>query len=89
MAKEVTHGPPRRVDRCLARAVRREPGAVRAGDLAAEIGDGSDHRRALLSWRPVVRTIVAARLVPQRPGVVDPRDAAIERSFGRKRGMER
>jgi hypothetical protein len=49
---------------------------MRAGDLAIKIGYGGDHRRALLGWRPVVRTIVAARMIPQGPGVVDHLDAA-------------
>ena len=32
MAEETAHGPSRRVDRRLAEAVRRKPGAMRAGD---------------------------------------------------------
>jgi hypothetical protein len=50
---------------------------VRAGDLAAEIGDGSDHRRPPLSRRTDVRAIVAARVIPQSIAIVDGLDAAI------------
>jgi antirestriction protein ArdC len=50
MAEETAHGPSRRVDRRLAEAAGVEafgvePGAMRAGAAAVEIGDGGDHRR--------------------------------------------
>src|SRR5258708_21397885 len=77
MAEEAAHGSSRRVDGCLAKAVRRKPGAVRAGDLAVEIGDGGDHRRPPLSRRTVVRATVAARVIPQSTAIVDGLDATI------------
>ena len=49
MAEETAHGPSRRIDRRLAEAVRRKPGAMRAGDGAGKIGDDGDHRRSGLS----------------------------------------
>ena len=45
IAQKVAHRPPRRVDRCLVLPRWVEPGPVRAGDRAAEVGDGGDHRR--------------------------------------------
>ena len=77
MAEETTHGPPRRIDRRLADAVRRKPGAMRAGDRAGKIGDGGDHRRPGLGRRAVVRTIVAARMEPKRARIVHSLDAAM------------
>ena len=77
VAEETAHGPPRRIDRRLAEAVRRKPGAMRAGDRAGKIGDGGDHRRPGLGRRAVVRTIVAARMEPQRARIVHSLDAAM------------
>src|SRR5581483_8092817 len=77
MAEETAHGTSRRVDRRLARAVRRKPGAMRAGDGAGKVGDAGDHRRPGLSRRTVVRAIVAARMKSQRARIVDSLDAAI------------
>ena len=48
VTEEIAHRPPWRVDRRLAErrvaeAARVEPGAMRAGQAAREIGDGGDH----------------------------------------------
>ena len=51
VAQEMAHRPSRRVDRRLVPPRWVEPGAMRAGDLAVEIGDGGDHRRPGLGRR--------------------------------------
>ena len=76
MSEEMAHGPPRRVDRRLVAAGRVEPGAVRAGDLAVEIGDRGDHRRPGLGRRVGIGPIVAARVKAQASGSVQSRNAA-------------
>ena len=53
VAEETAHRPPRRLDRRLAVAGRVEPGAMHAGDLAVEIGDGGDHRGPDLKRRTI------------------------------------
>ena len=76
MAEEIAHRAARRLDRRLAEPVRREPGAVRPGDGAGEIGDGGDHRRPGLDRRTVVRAVVAPWMKPQRARIVNGPDAA-------------
>jgi hypothetical protein len=82
VAEKVAHRASRRVDRRLAEtdgieAVGIEPGAVRAGDAAAEIGDAGDHRGPGFGRRAVVRAIVATRMKSQRAGMMQRLDAAI------------
>ncbi len=77
MAQETAHGPSRRADRRLAEAIRRKPGAMRAGNAIGKIGYGGDHRRPGLNRQTVVRAIVAARMKPQRTRIVDSLDAPI------------
>ena len=60
VAEQVAHRPPRRGDRGFAVARRVEPGAVRAGHGAGEIGDGGNQRRPGLDRCAIMRTVVAA-----------------------------
>ena len=76
VAEKVAHRPARRIDRRLAAPGRIEPGAMRAGDAAVEIGDGGDHRRPGLGRRVCVGPIVAARMEAQAVGAVQGSDAA-------------
>ena len=55
----------------------REPSAMRAGDGAGEIRNGSDHRRSGLSRRTAVPAIVAARMKPQCARIMNSLEAAI------------
>ena len=73
----MAHRSPRRVDRRLVVAGRVEPGAMRSGDLAVEIGDRGDHRRPGLGRRPGVRAIVAAGMKAQASGSGQSSNAAI------------
>ena len=66
VAEKMAHGPPRRVDRRLVAAGRVEPGAVRTGDPAVEIGDGGDQCRPGLGRCVVIGAVVAARVEAQR-----------------------
>ena len=82
VTEKVAHRPSRRVDRRLAErrlgeAAGIEPGAMRAGQMAGEIGDGGDHRRPGLGRAVLVRPIVAARVEAQASGSVQSRNAAI------------
>ena len=76
MSEEMAHRPPRRVDRRLVAAGRVEPGAVRAGDPAVEIGDRGDQCRPGLGRCVGIGAIVAARMKPQRAACVQSRNAA-------------
>jgi hypothetical protein len=55
-------------DRGLAETDRVETAGIEP--LSLRIGNGSDHGRPSLSWRVLGRTIVAARMKPQRTQVV-------------------
>ena len=57
--------------------VRVEPGAMDAGEPAAKIGDGGDHRRPGLCRAVLVRPVVAAGVETERPGSVQSRNAPI------------
>ena len=70
-------------------ARRIEPGAVRAGDTAVEIGDGGDHRRPGLGRSIVVGPIVAARMEAQRCASVQSRNAASAQIRFRERAGDR
>jgi hypothetical protein len=81
VTEKVTHRAARRVDRRLAEtdgveAVGIEPGPVRAGEAAVEIGDGGDHGGPGLGLGMLVRPVVAARVEAQRTGSVQSRNAA-------------
>src|SRR4051812_30505278 len=65
VAEKVTHGPARGIDRRLVVPGRIEPGAVRAGDAALEVGNSRDHRRPDFGRSICVRTIIAARMEAQ------------------------
>ena len=64
--EQMTHGAPRRVDGSLVVARRVEPGAMRAGDVAGEVGDGGDQCRPDLGRRVGIGPIIAARVKAQR-----------------------
>ena len=49
---------------------------MNAGDRAAEIGDGGDHRRPGFGGHVWMRTIVAARMEAEASGFVQSRNAA-------------
>ena len=66
MPEQMTHCPPRRVDRRLALTRRVEPGAMRAGDLAAKVGDGGDQGWPSLGRRIGIGAVIAARMEAQR-----------------------
>ncbi len=73
----MAHRPPRGVDRSLVLARRVEPGAVRAGDPSAEIGDRGDQCRPGLGRGFGIRPIVAAGVEAQGSGAVQSRNAAV------------
>ena len=58
--EEMTHRAPWRVDGRLVVAGWIEPSAMRAGDLAGEVGDGGDQRRPDLGRRIDIGPVVAA-----------------------------
>ncbi len=68
--------PRRPAHRAPHRNGRHCPGAVRAGDRAAEIGDGSDHCRPGFGRCVLVRAIVAARMKAEAAGSVQSRNPA-------------
>ena len=71
----------------LPRPDRIEPGAVRAGDVALEIGDSRDHRRPGFGRGVCLGTIVAARMESQAVDAVQVRDAAFTQiSFHERAG---
>ena len=76
MSEKMAHCPPRRVDRRLVAAGRVEPGTVRAGDPAVEIGDRGDQCRPGLGRCVGIGAIVAARMKPQGTACVQSRNAA-------------
>src|SRR5581483_9242523 len=53
-----------------------EPGPVRAGEAAVEIGDGGDHGGPSLGRGMLIGPVVAARVEAQRSGSVQRRNAA-------------
>ena len=65
VSEEMPHGAPRRVDRRLVIAGWIEPGAMRARDLAGEVGDGGDQRRPDLDRGVHVWPVIAARVKSQ------------------------
>ena len=77
VAEEMAHRPPRRVDGGLILSQRVEPGAMRAGDVACEIGDGSNHRRPGLGQRVGIGAIVAARVESQCADIIEMGDPAM------------
>ena len=54
-----------------------EPGPVRAGDAAAEVGHGGDHRRPALGRHVAIGAIIAVRVEMQISGSAQSRDATI------------
>src|SRR5262249_34431355 len=66
-----------------------EPGAVCAGDVAAEVGDSSNQCRPDLSRRVGVEPVIAAGVEAQRWSVVQSRDAAIAQVRFRDRAGNR
>ena len=77
VAEKMAHRPPRRFDRRLASPVGGEPGPMRAGDLAVEIGDSGDHRGPGLGRRTGVWPVVAAGMEAEASGSVQSRNAAV------------
>ena len=76
VSEKMAHRPPRRVDRRLVAAGRVEPGAVRAGDPAVEVGDRGDQCRPGLGGCVGIGAVVAARMEPQGAACVQSRNAA-------------
>ncbi len=79
--EEIAHRPSGSFDCRLAKgrlpeAAGVQPGAVRAGEFAIEIGDGSDDCRPNLGRRVFVGAIVTAGMEAQRSGFVQRRNAA-------------
>jgi len=77
MTEQVAHRLALGLDRRLVGAVRCEPGAMRAGDPAFEIGDGGDHRWPGFGRAMIVGPVVAARMEAEVSGSVQSRNAAI------------
>ena len=65
-AEQPAHHAPWRLDRRLAAAAAREPGAVRAHDRAIEIRHRGEQRGPRLDRRALVRAVVPARVKAQR-----------------------
>ena len=77
VTEEMTHRAPWCIERCLISPRRVEPGAMRAGDVAFEIGHGSDHRRPGLGRRVRIGTIIATRVESEAAEVMQIRDATL------------
>jgi hypothetical protein len=82
VTEKVAHRPSRGVDRRFAErrfdeAAGIEPSAVRAGELALEIGDRRDHRRPSLGRAVFIGSVVAARMKAQRAGSAQIRNTAV------------
>ena len=77
VAEEMAHRASWRIDWRLVSPRRVEPGAMRAGDVAFEIGDGGDHRCPGLGRAAGLRTVVAARVESQRREIVEISDMAM------------
>ena len=74
VSEQFAHGSSWRVDRSaaeigLAESARIEPGAVGAGELAFEVGDRRDHCRPCFG-RAALWTVIAARMKPKAPGLM-------------------
>jgi hypothetical protein len=77
VSEQMTHRAPWGVDRRLVVAGRVEPGAMRTGDIAAEISDGGDQGWPDLGRRVGIRPVIAARVETQGCGILQGRDAAL------------
>ena len=66
VAKQIAHGAARIGERRLGGAVARKPGAMHAGDVAREIGDGGDQGRPGFERSIVVGAVVAGGMEAQR-----------------------
>ena len=74
--EKVAHRPAWGIDRRLVAPGRIEPGAVRAGDVALEIGNSRDHCRPGFGRGVCLGTIVAARMESQAVDAMQVSDAA-------------
>ena len=76
IAEKIAHRAAGIVDIRFVRAVRVEPGPMRARGSSVKIGHGGDHRWYGQGWAVIGGTIVAARMEMQGLGVCESGDAA-------------
>ena len=87
--EQVANGPPWRVDGGLIAGGRVEPGTVRPGDCASEVGHGRNQRWPSLGGCIVIGAVIAARMKTQRPKSTQSRDAAAAQIGFRDRAGQR